>query len=269
VGAGGGVELSPWRTVAWRPQANAAEAASEEEFFASSCHPGSSPVLPVQVDEAKAVASAHLLQLVKGEAPFTPGPKPTAERAFPPVSPPTWSPTVAKHTPHGSGGNGRMPVAPATPPPPFARGMQTPSPPAASPDWSGRGRRPDSAASAAAAAALSTMDSGPQPLPPLPGRSSPLAGSPGEAKGSGKSETRSRIRAQAAAARAGKEAESSGAASDGSASESGENEKEANSLGGSPAASQQRRKRGGTRRRGARAAPRGKGGSSEHQSSPG
>lgn len=167
------------------------------------------PVMPVASEQA--AASAHLLSLVKGDlsstalmtpqkAPRTPGgPKVirarVGEQALP--SPPNYSPGIRPPR--------DMPVAPATPPPPIMRAMQTPSPPAASPDWSGRGRRPDSAASAAAAAALSAMES-PQTLPPLPERSS-LTASPGDAKGSGKGGTRSRIRALAAAARAGIEAE--------------------------------------------------------------
>lgn len=167
------------------------------------------PVMPVAPEQA--AASAHLLSLVKGDvssttlmtpqkAPRTPGgPKVirarVGEQALP--SPPNYSPGIRPPR--------DMPVAPATPPPPIMRAMQTPSPPAASPDWSGRGRRPDSAASAAAAAALSAMES-PQTLPPLPERSS-LTASPDDAKGSGKGGTRSRIRALAAAARAGIEAE--------------------------------------------------------------
>lgn len=180
--------------------------AAEEHFDAVSSQ------IPVRsMDPEQSAASAHLLQLVKGEmhspglmtpqrAPRTPvGPKVikarVSEQTVP--SPPKWSP--GKRPPR------EMPVAPATPPPPIMRAMQTPSPPAASPDWSGRGSRPDSAASAAAAAALSVMAS-PQPLPPLPERSS-LTASPDDAKGSGKGETRSRIRALAAAARQGIEAE--------------------------------------------------------------
>lgn len=167
------------------------------------------PVMPVPSEQA--AASAHLLSLVKGDvsstalmtpqrAPRTPGgPKVIRARVGenPLSSPPNYSPGIKPPR--------EMPVAPATPPPPIMRAMQTPSPPAASPDWSGRGRRPDSAASAAAAAALSAMES-PQPLPPLPERSSVTA-SPDDAKGFGKGGNRSRIRALAAAARAGIEAE--------------------------------------------------------------
>eukprot|EP00930_Biecheleria_cincta_P095626 TRINITY_DN87574_c0_g1_i1.p1 TRINITY_DN87574_c0_g1~~TRINITY_DN87574_c0_g1_i1.p1 ORF type:complete len:529 (+),score=67.76 TRINITY_DN87574_c0_g1_i1:75-1661(+) len=202
--AGVAVE-SPVRfgTIARKPQ----ETDATEQQWDSVC--AQTPVRSMSSEQT--AASQHLLQLVKGDVPspglMTPqrarrtpgGPKVIKARVGeqPVPSPPKWSP--------GLGHPREMPVAPATPPPPIMRAMQTPSPPAASPDWSGRGRRPDSAASASAAAALSAMDS-PQPLPPLPERSS-LTASPGDDKGSGKGETRSRIRALAAAARKGIEEE--------------------------------------------------------------